>query len=72
MLKNELSWHGEAEIRAGLLNLWQVMTAAITICAYRLISSRQRCAMHEGAWLPHAFVKLETVFFAPGIHAEPD
>ena len=40
MLKNELSWHGEAEIRAGLLNLWQVMTAAITICAYRLISSR--------------------------------
>ena len=25
MLKNELSWRGEAEIRAGLLKLWQVM-----------------------------------------------
>ena len=29
MLKNELSWRGEAEIRAGLLNLWRVMEACV-------------------------------------------
>ena len=29
MLKNELSWRGEAEIRAGLLNLWHVMEACV-------------------------------------------
>ena len=30
MLKNELSWRGEAEIRAGLLKLWQVMEECVT------------------------------------------
>ena len=29
MLKNESSWRGEAEIRAGLLNLWRVMEACV-------------------------------------------
>ena len=29
MLKNELSWRGEAEIRAGLLKLWHVMEACV-------------------------------------------
>lgn len=29
MLKNELSWRGEAEVRADLLNLWRVMEACV-------------------------------------------
>ena len=29
MLKNELSWRGEADIRAGLLKLWQVMEECV-------------------------------------------
>jgi L-serine dehydratase len=30
MLKNELAWHTEAEIRAGLLHIWKVMQDCVT------------------------------------------
>lgn len=29
MLQNELAWHTDAELRAGLLNIWQVMQACV-------------------------------------------
>ena len=29
MLENELVWHGEAEVRAGLLHIWDVMQACV-------------------------------------------
>jgi L-serine dehydratase len=35
MLANELSWRGEAEIRAGLLELWSVMAACVDAGCHR-------------------------------------